>query len=45
MTSKHLQRFSIVLILLAGMLVTGYSQNPMQDKKTKLSGKNQNGKL
>ena len=36
MTTKHLQRFSFVLILLAGMLVNGYSQNTAKDQKPNL---------
>jgi thioredoxin 1 len=35
MTIKHIQRISIALVLLAGMLVTGYAQNTTPDKKQK----------
>ena len=35
MTTKHIQRFAIVLILLAGMLITGRAQNTTQDIKQK----------
>jgi len=36
MITKHLQRLTIVLILLAGMMVTGYSQNTSKDKTPKV---------
>jgi thioredoxin 1 len=35
MTTKHIQRFSIALLLLAGMLVTVNAQNTAPDKKQK----------
>jgi thioredoxin 1 len=35
MTTKHVQRFSLILILLAGMLLTSNAQNAAQDKKQK----------
>ena len=35
MKTKYIQRFSIVLILLAGMLLTSYAQNSVPDKNQK----------
>lgn len=35
MTTKQFQRISFLVILLTGMLVSGYAQNAKQDKKVK----------
>ena len=35
MTTTYIQRFSIILILLAGMLITEHAQNTVLDKKQK----------